>query len=761
LPKHSDVSNENQVLAKPSGISLKQHREHVMSEGKILCTHYPFTFKKYNEKVGKSLYRRLELVTKYHDDGKECPAWQRACQLDYKSYLNWQKKNIGSFQKYARNQPGKAGRHLLKAKIRHEFQSLVIHESKNIPICLQAAIAAHHGKLGFRFEKRWFDEGVERFWKIFQKESNRTIDERLTLSNVANLHYEYAGPRGLLQLADRRASAREEGENIPEHRAFKYEFPYRKKRNVQKMIEECWRDKLLLVRAATGAGKTDASLLWASLQIHNERADRLIIAMPTRFTSNALSINVAENLSKTGLYHSSAWFTKFHDQVESGNLDKKDASKEHEFARLLQTSVTVCTIDHLLMALTLTREDHHLIAFNLANSCLVIDEADFYDDFTQANILVLLEILNHWSVPVLLMSASLPDVALIDYRKIGYTITEIKKDTLDEEEYYRSRFAIKSISNCANADEIHELLERCIAHGSAIIYANTVDRAIDFLKWFDNKNINVCLYHSRYTEPDKMKKEKELINMLGQQAWERGNAKGIAILTQIGEMSINISADIMISDLSPIDRLTQRAGRLNRFNKSKLGELHVLIPMKDGKIYPAPYGSYIKKEKSWKNSEAFDKTKEKLLTEEFSAAKLVSILNQVYDKPSQFSIRAKSNADNLKEYFKCNWLISSKQISNKDDSEVNFWSSRDIAPQETVFIHQPESHYFSNYMGFQEWKLKNGLELPIYLLERGKRNSMVDMMEIIIKEEKEKIYILRGGFYSFEKGVDFSINQFL
>src|SRR5690606_9889676 len=104
-----------------------------------------------------------------------------------------------------------------------------------------------------------------------------------------------------------------------------------------------------------------------------------------------------------------AWFTKFHEEVRSGQLKKKDAQKVHEFARLLQTPVTVCTIDHLLIALTLTREDHHLITFNLANSCLVIDEADFYDEFTQANILVLLEILKYWNVPVLLMSASLPD----------------------------------------------------------------------------------------------------------------------------------------------------------------------------------------------------------------------------------------------------------------------------------------------------------------------------------------------------------------
>ena len=88
--------------------------------------------------------------------------------------------------------------------------------------------------------------------------------------------------------------------------------------------------------------------------------------------------------------HASQVFVKKGDLIKRG---KKIAKKEHELARQLLAPVTVCTIDHLLIALTLTREDHHTIVFNLANSCVVIDEADFYDEFTQANILVLLEAL--------------------------------------------------------------------------------------------------------------------------------------------------------------------------------------------------------------------------------------------------------------------------------------------------------------------------------------------------------------------------------
>ncbi len=740
------------ILAKPSGITLTQHREDVMAEGRLLASCYPFTFTKYKESVRKSLQRRIELSAKFHDDGKQHEKWQKACQLDYEAYLKWKKDHGGDFQEYANKNKDEAGRNLRKAGLRHEFQSLVVNEKKNMPICLQTAIAAHHAKLGYKYENRWVKEGVEHFWKAFQRESNRVLDENLKLEDIAKLQYEFAGPRGLLQLSDHRASAIEDGEFIPSYTSFKYKFPHPKKRNVQKLIDLYWKDDLLLIRAPTGAGKTDAALLWASKQMGNHRADRLIIAMPTRFTSNALSINVTKDLSDTGLYHSSAWVTKFQKKIDSKEIDRKKATKIHEFARVLQTPVTVCTIDHLLMSLTLTREDHHLITFNLANSCLVIDEADFYDDFTQANILVLLEVLRYWKVPILLMSASLPESVLPHYREIGYRITDIKEDKSNLKDYQRPRFEIKAIIEYREPLDIEKLLELCIKSGNAIIYTNTVDQANKFLDWFEDKEINVCLYHSRFIEPDKALKEDKLIKMLGREAWKSGNAGGIAILTQIGEMSINISTELMITEICPIDRFIQRAGRLCRFNK-KVGEMHVLLPQKKEKIYPAPYGDFDRKTKIWEPSKALVETMKVLKCETYSSQKLVSLLNATYPIKSEFSSRAVANAKNLKEYFKYNWLITSKQISNKDDTGINFWTSRNITPQETVFVRMPESTYFNNYLGFQNWKLENSIELPVYLIEKMRKNYIIDLKKITIKNEVETIYVIRDGFYSYRRGV--------
>jgi CRISPR-associated endonuclease/helicase Cas3 len=718
-----------------------------MSEGALLVENTPFVLKKYRELTDKNLARRVELVCQFHDEGKELSErWQTACQKDYETFLQWRKQNHNlTFKDYSLK--ADAGKNIRHAGVRHEFHSLK--KNSTLPIMLQAAVAAHHGKLCEDDEERWMEEGFADYWDKFKQESY----QEMTLEQVAKRHYEYAGPRGLLQLADHRASAKEDGDFVPNITAFSYTFPHPDKRGVQRLVEAHWQDALLLVRAPTGAGKTDAALLWASLQISNQRAERLIIAMPTRFTSNALAVNVSENLSDTGLYHSSAWFAKFQGQVETGHIRKNDADKIHEFARLLQTPVTVCTIDHLLMSLTLSREDQHLIAFNLANSCLVIDEADFYDDFTQANIASLLKILYFWKVPVLLMSASLPESVVPVYQQTGYAVDKIFEDTSD---YQRIRFEIKEIRNYSAVAELEDLLYKCIEVGTAIIYANTVDKAVAFYDWFDGQGVKSILYHSRYTEPDKLRKEEQLIEALGKEAWNNNVARGIAIMTQIGEMSINISADIMISELCPIDRLTQRAGRLCRFDKTKTGQMFVVVPFKDGEIYPAPYGKYDRASKSWNACEAFSKTMEAITLQGYNAELLVNMLNKIYDT-QESSAQALNNARILQDSFCYNWLINPKASVDKDDDCTNFWKSRNMEPNDTVLVEKPPTGYFRNYLDFQSWKIKNSLDLPVYLIQKAHKLHLIDYYDIKYQDRSERIPVIRYGFYSLEKG--FVINN--
>lgn len=745
-------SLHNKPLAKPSGITLAQHTANVVAEASYLCEMLPASMGKYLRVVHKSLYERLVLVAEYHDKGKKCVQWQNACVKDYQAYTQWKRKHPNAdFNEYSKSFPDETGKNLRKSGVRHEFHSVAEAYKVKIPNSLLAAIAAHHAKLSYSAEKRWNEFPM--FWKHFCNLSNK-VSENGKLENVCKQLLEYNGLRGLLQLADHRASAKENNEYTAVLESFSYTFPFPQKRGIQELVEREYNNDLLLVRAPTGAGKTDAALLWASKQIGAGKADRLIIAMPTRFTANALAINVSKSLSGTGIYHSSAWFSKYQD-IKDEIISDKEALSSHKTARLLAAPVIVTTIDHLLMSLTQTREDHHLINFNLANSCIVIDEADFYDDFTLANIQFLLRILKIWDVPVLVMSASIPDSALSFYQNTGYHVKSILEDcSLDKS---IEKFEIKQISRYEETKELKYLLRKCFKRGNGIIYINTVDKAIDVhelakrIKKEMQSKVPIILYHSRFTEPDKAAKEALLLNALGKKAWNNGTATGIAILTQIGEISINISTDFMISDLCPIDRLIQRVGRLCRFDNNK-GELHVIIPQKNGTFYPAPYGFF--HNKTWTVSTALSKTLEVIQIGSYTENDLLNALNYVYDSNILISDKARTNTKILEDMFINNWLINPMEKSNEDDNETDLWNSRDIGPQDIIFTKNPDCNRFAHYSDFMNYRLQHSLAVPSYLL--GKLKNKIDIKTIYITHEIKKIYILRDGFYNNEIGLKIS-----
>jgi len=745
-----------EIIAKPKGTSLKVHTQNVMDEGTEIVIHHPFVLKKYKEITSYDLAKRLNGAALYHDEGKKHPSWQTACQKAFQTFLK----------------TGKTGDDLKLSGIRHEIESLKMYFGKGFSNPVQVAIAAHHAKFSFKekFQKNWVkDELSKKIWSLFIALSDEVSMER-NLKKSILYNYEYSGVRGYLQLADHRASIKEDDLTVPIFNTFKYTFEETwVKKNVQILVEKYWQDYLLLLRAPTGSGKTDACLLWAKKQIENGRADRLIIAMPTRFTSNALSINITDSVTNRGLYHSSAWFTEFIEQSRSDYKTQHFAKLQHEFARLLENPVTVCTIDHLLIAQTHTREDHHLITFNLSNSCVVIDEADFYDEFTQANIVQLLKILNILQVPVLIMSASLPESCLALYQSTGYKVTDIKEDISD---YKRKRFEIIEKKEYAELNDIEDLLELAITEPT-IIYANTVARAMEFYSWFKKRKIdNVTLYHSRFTEPHKLNKEQILLKNLGKQAWVKGEAKGIAILTQIGEMSINISAKLMLSEIAPIDRLVQRAGRLCRFSE-EIGRLFLLIPQKKNELYPAPYGTFKNKE-GWTANIYLKRTLDLIELKKYNAREMVELINKVYPLKTEWSDKTKINLEYFEKHILNNWLIVPAEQPDIDEESTSKWKSRDINAQKEIFTIEPDKYFlenpqksnkvgdvFDNYKELNFYKNKFSVQYPSYLVSKGILNGLIYSRNILIGYEKEPkmIWCTNDRGYCEEIGMNIDIEN--
>lgn len=722
-------------LAKPTGISLKEHTSNVIDESKNYIAVRSFVFEKYNRLIGATLQDSINKVCKYHDLGKKYSQWQNACKKEFDNYRSTSKVS---------------GKYLRDAKVRHEIYSAIFCQRNNITLSEEelTAILAHHGKLSVLHQDKWevWCNGTGKdLWKKCKQISNRA--DKWNFSKVILESYKYDSLRAILQFADKRASAKEENELIAEYTSFNYSFnPDWIKRPVQQLAETFATDNLLLLRAPTGAGKTDAALLWAAKQIKElKRADRLIIALPTRFTSNALAVKISSAISETGVYHSTSKLLDTQSVLLNG------------FAKLLETPVTVCTIDHLLIVLSKTKEDHHLSSFNLANSCLVVDEADFYDAFTQANLLVLLEALCTLKVPVLLMSASLPESSLQLYQRSGYGVKDIKEDRTD---YSRTRCNVVAQLDYENFDDVRDVLVEATKQPS-IIYVNTVDKAIKLKRWFTDNfpRHEVILYHSRFTESDKQKKEDMLIESLGKKAWSESKAKGITILTQIGEMSVNISADYMVTDVCPIDRLVQRAGRLSRF-KNEAGNLKLLIPHQNGNLYPAPYGSF--NSGSWIANESLEKTLTLLQTGSYSAKDFVDLVNKVYENGLVFLDKATTNAKKFRELIKANWLILPGYELDEGKDSGN-WKTRDMTGQAVVLTLTPdelEQRYFKSYVDFEKLMNRFGISCPVYLVKKNLESGRLIINKVIITDDEEPVILLSSqNMYNSIYGLDLSTSK--
>ena len=762
-------------LAKPTGVTLDEHIGNLLAQAESLLKSRRFVLDKYREFTGEDFASGVKDSARWHDEGKKHPHWQDYCRKDFEAL-----QQLPEFQKKKFR-----GKNLQNVPIRHELASLEFIHRQNAKVSLPArvAVASHHSKLSRRdkHKKRWLDERYPEFEKFWKEFTNLDADVRRTnFSEVIKQRYRFAGVRAWLQMIDHRASAFEQNEKLPDFFGFDYKFPYKKKHGVQEVIEGLWDKPFGILRAPTGAGKTDAALLWAQHQIKSNRADRVVFAMPTRFTANALSISKVEDLSAIGLYHSSAWYKRRAGQADLSEDDNKLIDKEQELARKLEMPCVVTTIDHLCLCLTGTREDHHAIFFGLSNSCVVIDESDFYDEFTQANIVLLLRVLKVLKVPALLMSATVPESARVLYQKSGFNIPPIFEDKTD---YEIVRWQIVKYGKAEKPDNVAELLQRALDGEPLIIYANTVKRAQAYYQWFKDKTSesnsklrakDVVLYHSRFIEPHKLKKEAKLLRMLGKKAWRRNWQHGVAILTQIGEISVNISADMMISDLCPLDRLAQRAGRLSRFKErgdskeNVKGELFVIEPQtfskKTGEVefYPAPYGTY---QNGWQASESLLCSQELLLEGEYSPKTFVDLVSKLYPNVPETSVDARENQRKLNDLILNNWLILPAEEVKEDQEETLNWKCRNIPPQSTVYVEEEASNIFdsqsvtspTNKTELRQWEIRCGINIHAYEFHQARENGLLESRKFSFGYEKEievEKFVVRRGFYDENLGLN-------
>ncbi|MHA1875174.1 MAG: CRISPR-associated helicase Cas3' [Promethearchaeota archaeon] len=319
---------------------------------------------------------------------------------------------------------------------------------------------------------------------------------------------------------------------------------------------------LYLVKAPTGYGKTTLTQVLGLYSIFNKAFfDKVIHVLPQRAivedawknTNKLIQIATKkmQGTSETVFHLSPISFTTIDtftwDIMKLNTKKRPRIEKEYEFG-----------YDYFTQA-------------SIFNSLIVMDEVHYLleDKLLDKAFQTILTLLLTQKIPIILMSATITDKQRNRLGKLYKYITRNcsngfrefnmvindpfylkEKQKKFHLEFDREKKDFKSISSLLDSDKCN------------IVVFNTIARAVDFYKFIEKEKRwtkeNSLLLHGAFTLGDKQENISKLEKIKNEES------SFLIVSTQAIEAGVDISADIMITELAPPNNLIQRMGRVAR-----------------------------------------------------------------------------------------------------------------------------------------------------------------------------------------------------
>ncbi|MCF6239374.1 MAG: CRISPR-associated helicase Cas3', partial [Candidatus Marinimicrobia bacterium] len=349
-----------------------------------------------------------------------------------------------------------------------------------------------------------------------------------------------------------------------------------------------------VIEAPMGTGKTEAAL-WAAYQLLvSEKATGIYFALPTRATSNRIHLRLNDFLERmtlkageSRLIHGNSWLMDTACYISLSATDPN--SKVSEDARMgrdwfnstkraLLAPFGVGTIDQALLGVVAAK--HFFVRhFALAGKVVILDEIHSYDLYTGTLIDKLIATLEGLGCTVIILTATLTEkrrrqiLSLpenLSDNKQPYPMLSGRKDEnlfkpVTPEAPESQRITIDFIGMKEATREAVALAKK----GGAVLWiCNTIDTAQKQYKTFmeqSKEDFPIGLLHSRFPFKRREELESEWMLRFGKDGDKRCGS--ILVSTQVVEQSVDLDADLMITELAPTDMILQRLGRLWRHKR--------------------------------------------------------------------------------------------------------------------------------------------------------------------------------------------------
>lgn len=408
------------------------------------------------------------------------------------------------------------------------------------------------------------------------------------------------------------------GELCGEPPTFSAAFGVQQARPMQLAAADLSLGDIVVLEAETGSGKTEAAL-WRFVQLFEAgKVDSLYFALPTRVAATQLYQRVRALVSRLWPTHAPVVVRALPgyeaaDDQEKISLpdfevqwpDNPADEKAHQRwvaespKRFLAATIAVGTIDQALLGALKVRHAHMRHAL-LARSMLVVDEVHASDAYMTVLLEKLLKAHLNAGGQAMLLSATLGSSARTRYLNIGQSKKQVPPSMVDA---CAAPYPAVSSRNASGVDmqpvagnprhktvywetldamddpmRIAMLAAEAASKGARVLVVrNTVPGAVATLKsleqlsfeqggdWLFKVNGISTVHHSRYSRQDRPLLDQAVEAQLGKTRQDRRGR--VIIGTQTLEQSLDIDADLLITDLCPMDVLLQRLGRLHRHTR--------------------------------------------------------------------------------------------------------------------------------------------------------------------------------------------------
>jgi CRISPR-associated endonuclease/helicase Cas3 len=348
-----------------------------------------------------------------------------------------------------------------------------------------------------------------------------------------------------------------------------------------------------LLLSACGSGKTLAAWKWAEVQSKTYNIGKVIFLYPTRGTATEGFRDYvgwapeadAALITGTARYELEAMRDNPEEESKNsaiaGKVFRTEADERLFALGFWSKRFFSATVDQFLSFMEHSYQSLCLLPV-LADSAVIIDEVHSFDRSMFDN---LISFLQTFDIPVLCMTATLPKSRRKELEDAGLRVfpTENDRAKLDDlkEKEEAERYYLEPVENF---DIAFNRAVKAYQSGLRVLWVvNTVDRCLAITQKLENHKelrklqAKVLTYHSRFRLCDRAEVHKQTVAAFAPQK-DKPPKAAISVTTQVCEMSLDLDADVLITEIAPVSAMVQRFGRANRHLKREFATLHVYEP---------------------------------------------------------------------------------------------------------------------------------------------------------------------------------------